>query len=134
MQGPVPPTLAERQRIDIPALPVGPRPKVILDAHVSDTHAFHQDPGTEDRWVCLEGRVVRSGTTMGAESITFQCPACDEIIYCEGASLARYNIPWNTNVMIRGRFSGGMNLSDVDVVTQQQVDSALKQEASSDSK
>ena len=117
--------------IDVTPLTAGPRPKAILDAEVCDTHVFHQNPGMEGRWVCLEGTVIQTGRIDIMPYVFLKCPSCDVTIDCYGFALEKYRVPLNSNAMIRGRYVWGRVLDDVDLVTQQTIDRALQAQTES---
>ena len=116
------------ERTEVSALEPGPRPKTIRDAEVCDLHAFHQNPGSKGRWVCLGGIVTWKGTTMGGPSLRLKCPDCDESIYAEGDNLDKYRIWPDTKIMIRGHLFSSGGISAVEIVTQPMIEDALKEE------
>lgn len=107
----------------------GPRPTTIYGATFVDAHLFHEKEIADGKWVCIEGTVNHSGTTMGAPSVSVACLTCGTRIYCEGPLLDTFVIPKGIRVIIRGRVFHGRTLVESKPIVQNEIDAALKNDS-----
>lgn len=111
----------------------GARPTAIRGATFVDTHRFHEIENTEEKWVCIEGTVNRTGEIMGASFVSVTCPTCGTHIYCESLNqLDKFAIPNGIRIIIRGRIIHGNRLAESMPISQKDISDALDGESNAE--
>ncbi|QDT94968.1 hypothetical protein V144x_04020 [Gimesia aquarii] len=111
----------------------GPRPTAIRGAAFVDTHRFHEIENTDEKWVCIEGTVNRTGEIMGASFVSVTCPTCGTHIYCESLNqLDKFAIPNGIRIIIRGRVFHDNKLAESMPVSQNEINVALDRESNAE--
>ena len=110
----------------------GNRPAIIDGARYMTVDRFlssnnSQQPLKEGEWVCIEGKVLRSGDRFGATYIHLSSPGNQEHVEFEALGNVLQGTTPGMNVVLRGQTTSHyLHLSNASFVTQQQIDNTLK--------
>jgi hypothetical protein len=110
----------------------GKRPAIIDGSRYMTVDRFlrpnnSQQSLKEGEWICIEGKVLRTGDRFGATYIHLSSPGSQEYVEFEALGNVLQGTTPGMNVVLRGQTtSHNLHLSNASFVTQQQIDNALK--------
>ncbi len=117
---------------------VGPRPQKIDGADFLTIEQFFTKRGTnltqeEGDWLAIEGIVEKAFDRFGAPCVVLACPSCFDVVDCEGRQLGEYQFKLDDNTVILGQLHGTRSLVKARIVTQNEIEEAIKNEIQIDS-